>query len=54
MGEAARWFIGAATTACSPESGFEDRPELAGEVERMAGLFSGLGYQSSRTGCASS
>ena len=44
MGEPARWFIGAATTVYAPESGFEDRPELAGEVERMAGLFAGLGY----------
>ena len=44
VGEPARWFIGAATTAYLPESGFEDRPELAGEVERMAGMFTGLGY----------
>src|SRR5580704_5905826 len=44
MGEPTRWFIGAATTVYSRESGFEDRPELAEEVERMAGLFTGLSY----------
>ena len=45
MGEPARWFIGAATTAYTPESGFEDRPELAAEVERMARTFTSLGYR---------
>ena len=45
MGEPARWFIGAATTIYAGESGFEDRPELAGEVERMAGVFARLGYR---------
>ena len=44
VGEPTRWFIGAATTTYLPESGFEDRPELAAEVERMAGLFTELGY----------
>ncbi len=44
MGESARWFIGAATTIYTPESGFDDRAELAGEVERMTGLFTRLGY----------
>jgi len=44
VGEA-RWFIGAATTLYHVESGFEDRPELADEVERMAAMFTGLGYQ---------
>src|SRR5690348_4771473 len=45
MGDAARWFIGAATTIYMPDSGFEDRPELNGELERMAELFIGLGYR---------
>jgi WD40 repeat protein len=40
----ARWFIGAATTKYQPETGLEDRPELAAEVERMAALFESLGY----------
>jgi WD40 repeat protein len=40
----ARWFIGAATTKYQPETGLEDRPELASEVERIAALFNGLGY----------
>ncbi len=44
MGETGRWFIGAATTLYSEESGFEDRPELAGEVEAMAAMFAGVGY----------
>ena len=44
MGEAVRWFIGAATTLYGEESGFEDRPELADEVERMATMFADLGY----------
>ena len=45
MREAARWFIGAATTVYLSESRFEDRPKLAGEVKRMAGLFTRLGYR---------
>jgi WD40 repeat protein len=44
VGTPARWFIGAATTTYLLETGLEDRPELAGEVERMAGLFESLGY----------
>ena len=44
MGEPARWFIGAATTVYPPDSGLEDRPELADEVDRMAELFTALGY----------
>jgi Caspase domain len=43
-----RWFVGAATTVYGPETGLEDRPELADEVERMAMLFTGpggLGYR---------
>ena len=45
MSDPARWFIGAATTTWLPESGLEDRPELADEVRRMTKLFSGLGYK---------
>src|SRR5271165_2494633 len=45
MSEPARWFIGAGTTAWSEETGLEDRPELGSEVERVAGLFSSLGYR---------
>jgi hypothetical protein len=45
MSDPARWFIGSATTTYRPESGCDDRPELAGEVERAAGLFARLGYQ---------
>jgi WD40 repeat protein len=42
-----RYFIGAATTVYRPESGFEDRPELADEVARMSMLFTSpeIGYQ---------
>ena len=40
-----RWFIGAAATVYQPESGFEDRPELAEEVDRAAGLFTRIGYR---------
>src|SRR5262245_31240931 len=45
MSEPARWFIGAATTTYQPESGFADRAELAGEVQRAAELFCRLGYR---------
>ncbi len=45
MSESARWFIGAATTSYRPELGFDELSELAGDVERMAGLFAGLGYR---------
>ena len=44
MAEPGRWFIGAATTLYTPESGLEDRPELGDEVERMAAMFTELGY----------
>ncbi|WP_432992076.1 hypothetical protein [Dactylosporangium sp. CA-233914] len=40
-----RWFIGSAATHYRVESGFEDRPELAGEATRMAALFASLGYE---------
>ncbi|MGH3896888.1 MAG: NACHT domain-containing protein [Pseudonocardiaceae bacterium] len=45
MSEPARWFIGAATATYQPESGFADRAELAGEVQRAAELFQRLGYR---------
>ncbi|MFI6234748.1 AAA family ATPase [Micromonospora sp. NPDC050784] len=34
-----RFFIGCGTSAYSPESGFEDRPELVDEIRRMSDLF---------------
>ena len=45
MSAPARWFIGSATTVYGEETGLEDRPELADEVERMATLFASLGYR---------
>jgi WD40 repeat protein len=41
-----RWFIGAATTRYRPDSGCEDLPELTGQVQQMAALFTRLGYRS--------
>ncbi|MDG9674477.1 AAA family ATPase [Micromonospora sp. DH14] len=42
-----RFFIGCGTSSYSPESGFEDRPELVDEIRRMSDLFTRyLPYQS--------
>ncbi|GAA3258900.1 hypothetical protein GCM10010532_109990 [Dactylosporangium siamense] len=39
MTSSRRYFIGCGTTRYSAQSGFEDRPELADEVRRIAELF---------------
>jgi Caspase domain len=44
-GEPARWFAGAASTVYRPETGLKDRLAVAGDVQRMADLFTGLGYR---------
>ena len=45
MSGASLWFIGTATTEYQPGSGLARREALVEEVDRMASLFRGLGYQ---------